>query len=335
MAKIGSRVYSERTRLETVIPLDTPYILFLDPSSMCNLACNFCPCGGAHKELWQDNKKVGMMSYELFRKIIDDVARFPRKLKTLRLYKEGEPLVNPRFPDMVRYAKEREIADKIDTTSNGILLKHDLALAIIDAGLDRINISIEALSKEEYFNICGAKIDFDEFLENLKFLYENKKQCHIFIKTTDKSLGNHTEDEFYRLFGNICDEMSIEKVTPVWPEFNLGLEYGDKFEKNILGGDLNSNIVCPYIFYQACINSDGTVSACLMDWNHKLIVGDLKKESIVSIWNGDKLNSIRVANLEGKRCDIPVCRECGQLKYGGVVDNIDPYREELLQKIRK
>ena len=32
-AKEGHRYYSERTRLEEVIPLDTPFILYVDPSS--------------------------------------------------------------------------------------------------------------------------------------------------------------------------------------------------------------------------------------------------------------------------------------------------------------
>lgn len=334
MAKKGSRVYSERTKLETVIPLNTPYILFLDPSSRCNLSCNFCPCGGAHKELWQENKKVNIMSYELYRNIIDDVAKFPNRLKTLRLYKEGEPLVNPRFPDMVRYAKEKNVAEKVDTTSNATLLTHDMALAIVDAGLDRINISIEALTAEEYYNICGAKIDFDNFLDNLRFFYNHKKQCHIFIKTTDKSLGNHSEEEFVEMFGEMCDELDIEKVTPVWPEFELDKEFGEEYSKNILGGELNSNQVCPYIFYQACVNSDGTMSACLMDWNHKLIIGDTKTQSIVDIWNGKPITDMRIMNLEGKRCEMPVCGECGQLKYGGVVDNIDPYMSVLLKKIK-
>ena len=87
-AKEGHRYYNQRTRLETVIPLSTPYILFVDPSSACNLKCSFCPCGGAHSELWTEEKhrSVGIMDMNLFRKVIDDCAGFPEKIKVLRLY---------------------------------------------------------------------------------------------------------------------------------------------------------------------------------------------------------------------------------------------------------
>jgi len=325
---------AERTRLETVIPLETPFIIFVDPSSVCNLGCKFCPCGNAHKDLWTKEKKTGLLSYEMFRKIVDGCREFPGRIKVLRLYKEGEPLINKRLPDMVRYAKNAGIAESIDFTSNAVLLGHDLSLALIDAGLDRINISIEALTADEYEDVCGARIDFEKFIENIRFFYENRRQCHVFIKTTDKSLGSHTEDDFYKMFGEICDGMDVEKVASVWPEFELDGSFTGIDDKNLFGEEVSSNLVCPYVFYQMCINSDGTVSSCLMDWNHKLVVGDVSHETVYGIWNGRHMNQMRSSQLEGNRGQIPVCRDCGQLKYGGVVDNIDDYRIELLEKVR-
>ena len=58
LAKEGHRYYKERTRLETVIPLSTPFILYVDPSSACNLKCNFCPCGMAHNDYGQKKRKI-------------------------------------------------------------------------------------------------------------------------------------------------------------------------------------------------------------------------------------------------------------------------------------
>ena len=54
----GQRYIKEgRTKLETVIPLQTPFILYCDPASICNLQCEFCPCGRAHADLWTEDKK--------------------------------------------------------------------------------------------------------------------------------------------------------------------------------------------------------------------------------------------------------------------------------------
>ena len=70
-AVVGTRYHKNRTALETVIPLKTPFILYLDPSSACNLRCEFCPCGGAHKDLWTDAKRnsIGTMDFELYKKM--------------------------------------------------------------------------------------------------------------------------------------------------------------------------------------------------------------------------------------------------------------------------
>lgn len=334
MGEIGTRFGNDRTRLEEVIPLDTPFLLFVDPSSVCNFRCKFCPCGGGNKEVWDSKKRTSIMSYEIYRKIIDDLTHFPSPLKTLRLYKEGEPMLNRYLPSMIKYAKEKKVAQRIDLTTNASLVDHDLALALVDAGLDRMNISIEALDAAGYYNVSGVKMDMDKFLSNLDFLYQNKKQCHIFMKISDVGLQGASKDVFYERFGKVCDEIAVEHVSPVWPEFEL--KEGDRIsqEKDIYGmnmSDREKQQVCPYLFYSMCVNSDGTVSACLMDWNHQLIVGDIKEESLLDIWNGKRMQEMRKNHLLKNKGYYHTCDRCGQLEYA-VLDNIDKYSEELYKR---
>lgn len=333
-AKSGSRFIKEnRTRLETVIPLKTPFLLFVDPSSACNFRCGFCPCGNAHKSLWTDQKNTSVMSYELFRKIIDDISYFPEKIKTLRLYKEGEPLLNKRLPDMIRYAKRSNSVGSIDFTTNGVLLTKDLGLALVDSGLDRINISIEALDSDGYLKISGVKIDYDAFYENLSYFYKHKENCYVFMKISDAAVNTEKEKErFFQMYGDICDEISVEHITPVWPEFDLDKDYTPKTNSIYNDVTIKECDVCPYIFYSICVNSDGSVSACLMDWNHKQIVGNIAEQSLKDIWNSDAMKALRYKHLKCGRSKIDVCNKCGQMEYGAL-DNIDDYREELLKKI--
>lgn len=334
-AKKGKRYGSDRTALQDVIPLDTPYLLFVDPSSLCNFKCDFCPCGGAHKDLWSSNKKPGILTYEVYRKVIDDLKDFPHKLKTLRLYKEGEPLINKRLPDMIEYARKNNVTDKIDFTTNGSLFDRDLSLAITDAGVDRINISIEALDTDGYRNFSGISIDYTKLLDNLKFLFDHKNGAHIFIKISDVGLGKHTEDEFYNMFGDICDEIAVEKVSPVWPGFDMDKSLRIDNAHDIYGADMSNRKevrVCPYLFYSVCVNSDGTVSACLMDWNHQIIVGDVRKQSLKDIWNGSKMKEMRIDHLMLNKEKYSPCNQCGQLRYA-VLDDIDPYRQSILNRV--
>lgn len=40
-------IVNKRTPLETVVPLEAPYILYIDPCGACNFKCSFCPCNNS------------------------------------------------------------------------------------------------------------------------------------------------------------------------------------------------------------------------------------------------------------------------------------------------
>ena len=55
---------------------------------------------------------------------------------------------------------------------------------------------------------------------------------------------------------------------------------------------------------------DGRVSICCYDYDGELLVGDLKKEKITQIWKGQKINSMRRTQINGKKTIFPLCRSC-------------------------
>ena len=110
-----------RTALETVIPLSTPFIVFVDPASACNFKCTFCPTG--HRDMIAETGRFqGVMKFDIFQKVVDDLGAFDKPIKVLRMYKDGEPFLNKRFAEMVAYAKRAKHIDYIDTTTNGTFL---------------------------------------------------------------------------------------------------------------------------------------------------------------------------------------------------------------------
>jgi len=330
-AELKPRIELEnRTKLESVIPLSTPFVIFVDPADSCNFQCTFCPTGDL--ELM---KKVGrpfkVMNFDLYKKIIDDIAQFDKPIKVLRLYKDGEPLLNRKLPEMIKYAKEKGIAEGIDTTTNASLLTNERSLALIEAGLDRINISIEGVNKEQYKSFSKVDIDYEELVENIKFFYENKKQCEVLVKINGDILTEDEKQLFLDTFGNHCDKIYIEHIMSCWPEFEIkDVDVNKEF--GIYGQEIKEVSVCPYPFYSFSINSDGSASTCFLDWSRKLIIGDAKTQSVKSIWFGDKMKEYHKMFLEGRRKEHPVCKDCGQLTHG-MPDNIDKYSEELLKKL--
>jgi len=319
-----------RTKLETVIPLDTPFVVFVDPSDACNFKCRFCPT--SDRELM---KKVGrpwkQMPLELFKKIADDMTKFPKKIEVLRLYKDGEPLINKDFPAMIKYAKDIKASNRIDTTTNASLLTKKRAEEIVKAGLDRINISIYGIKSEHYSAFSGVKLEFKQILENVRNFYEIRDQCEMLVKINGDQLTEEEKNVFLEYFGDYTDKIYIEHTMSCWPEFNLrGVDVNPKV--GIYGQQIKEVEVCPYPFYSIAINSDGVVSVCFLDWGRKLSLGNIRDESLKDVWEGRAMKQYRKMFLEGERKNHPVCGTCGQMSHGNP-DNIDPFKKEILERL--
>lgn len=331
-AEIKPRINLEgRTALETVIPLSTPFVLFVDPASVCNFKCTFCPTGD--RPLIDDTGRwQGRMHPDVFKKVIDDLDEFDKPLKVLRMYKEGEPLLHTQLPEMITYAKKSKQVPYIDTTTNGYLLTGKNVDALMKAGLDRINISVDGLSDEMFWDLTKTKVNFEKFVAQIKYLYENKGDCEICIKMLSDKLSEDEKKKFYDVFGNYCDRIALENLAPCWPEFDADVRMGIEITKGIYQQEVGEVDTCPYIFYSISINSDGTASLCFLDWARKLVIGDVRTESLKQIWDGEELFKHRLRHLQGDRVKNPVCASCGQLSHC-MPDNIDPYRAQLAEKL--
>ena len=74
------------------------------------------------------------------------------------------------------------------------------------------------------------------------------------------------------------------------------------------------------------IHSDLKVSVCCVDWEKKTLIGDLRKESLLDIWNGKKLRDMQVKHIQGKKNDIEGCKNCTY--HHTAIDNIDELKED-------
>lgn len=328
-AEISNRTLPKLVELQDVIPLSTPFVLIVDPASNCNLKCVFCPTG--HKDIIkQTGRFQGPINLTLFRKIIDDIRCFDSNIRVLRLYKEGEPLVNKHLEDMVDYARKSDRILRIDTTTNGILLNKQRNRRLISAGINRINISINGICDEHYMKFTKTKVNFNKLVETIEDLYLHKGDCEIFIKAIKENLTEDERDQFFSKFGNISDKIFLESISPAWPEFEVNAE----FTSGHYGQPIEHRDVCSYPFYIMVINSDGTVSPCVNDWGHKLILGDSKLESLTDIWNGKTFNNLRLIHLSKNRNSIPVCGSCLVPSHGTLGNNLDEYADVLASRIK-
>lgn len=91
---------TNRTMLKDVVPLDTPYNLSIEASSLCNARCVYCAHSGEHHQF------EGNMPDELFEKILDDIGGFRHPIKKCSMFGFGESLCNPKLSEMIGKIKD-------------------------------------------------------------------------------------------------------------------------------------------------------------------------------------------------------------------------------------
>jgi radical SAM protein with 4Fe4S-binding SPASM domain len=204
---------------------------------------------------------------------------------------------------------------------------------ILEAGIDKINISVDGMTEADYLRFTGFKFDVQTFVANVKWIYANKGACDIVVKIPGELITDAQRQEFFDIFGDHCDRIFVENFAPCWPEFDIEKHTGVKISKGIYQQDIGDTDTCPYIFYGYSVNADGLVSSCFLDWGRKLIIGDVRQHSMKKIWTSERMNALRLQHLEGRRRQNGVCGNCGQLSHC-LPDNIDANRMALLAKFK-
>jgi len=142
---------------------NSPYVLYLDLSSICNLRCRKCYVYSQEGPL-----HLGHMSMDIFEKI----APLLKDVLFVVCTGIGESMLNPSFIDILSLIKENECILSFNT--NGLLLDEKKALRMVELGVDEIVFSIDSIDPDLYgYHHRGGK--FDTLIRNIKRLDSIKK----------------------------------------------------------------------------------------------------------------------------------------------------------------
>jgi MoaA/NifB/PqqE/SkfB family radical SAM enzyme len=139
--------------------------LYVEPTSRCNLACRMCI-----RNSW--NEPVGDMDLAIFDQLASQLRRFPH-LASIMFGGFGEPTAHPDILHMIRTAKNLDVM--VELTSNGASLDETMIAGLIEAGLDRLWISLDGVT-EESFNAIRQGASFDNLLANLRRFREMNRR---------------------------------------------------------------------------------------------------------------------------------------------------------------
>ena len=288
-----------------------PMTVSIEPTTACNLKCPECPSG-----LRAFSRPTGNLKIDFFTKTIDELYS---NLLYLIFYFQGEPYINPKFLDMVKYAHDKGIYTI--TSTNGHFLNNANARKTIESGLDRMIISVDGTTQETYENYrIGGKLDV--VLQGARNMVAMKKEMnsktpHLIFQFLVVKPNEHQIDDIYALAEEIgIDEVKL-KTAQVY-DYEDGNELIPTIEKYSRYAQqkngqykIKNNLSneCWKLWHACVITWDGSVVPCCFDKDATHKLGDLNETSFATLWQGEAYQKFRSDLLKG-RDQIDICTNC-------------------------
>jgi radical SAM protein with 4Fe4S-binding SPASM domain len=202
--------------------MELPTYIQIEPVGQCNLRCTMCPI-----QFRQDGPPYGppaFLPFETFTRLVDEFTG----LKQLHLQGLGEPMMHPRFFDMVSYGVGKGI--QVTTNSNLTLINPKRAEACVTSGLDTLHISVDGASPEMYERI-RVRGKFERVMRNIGQVLQARERLrselpHLHMVTVIMKQNLHELPALVRLAHEWqMEEMFVQHLSHDFNEATLPALY--------------------------------------------------------------------------------------------------------------
>jgi MoaA/NifB/PqqE/SkfB family radical SAM enzyme len=282
-----------------------PMHISMSATTHCNLKCPQCP---AHND---STTNKGFMSFELFKKIIDEVHEYSY---LAQLFSGGESFLHKDICKMIEYAHSKKMKTLISSNLNIMPPAEDL----VNSGLSELIIDVDGVTQETYekYRVNGS---LEKVLENTKALVKAKKQLKKSTPTLIAQfiIMKHNEHEV-EAFKKLAKELGVNKY-----EIRYMVEStkstADTYSPDNKRFSLANNIEtkgfnrCLMLFTKAIVLWDGTGKACCSD--HSIMkLGNVSELGVLGMYESKAFMQLREAVLTDRN-KIEMCATC-QLERG-------------------
>ena len=291
--------WESATRFEKETPFPTHLDFELNYS--CNLRCPMCT--------WSVETKVttreDWLTLDTFKRIIDD--GMPKGLKSIQLNYVNEPLLRQDMPEFAAYARSKGILD-IMLSTNGTMLTEKMGKRLVESGVTRLMISLDAHTQETYDKIrIGA--NFEEVKNNVMEFIALRNSLGsalplVRVSFVRMSLNEHELPKFIEYWEPHVDFFAIQEYINPMPEQEKARGLAAS------SGVKTLNFRCTQPWQRMVIRHDGTVLPCCTFYGAHLVVGNIYKQSVEEIWKGSQMRDLRVMHKDGEYYKSSVCNDC-------------------------
>jgi wyosine [tRNA(Phe)-imidazoG37] synthetase (radical SAM superfamily) len=279
-----------------------PRIVQVETTNVCNAECVMCP----HSFL---KRAATNMDFGLFKKIVDECAGHQRQMEYFYPFLNGELFLTPHWQEYLSYARVKLAHTKIGIFTNGSLLDEKNITLLLEIQPDWINISFEGTSKEAYENI-RRKLNFNQVEDNIIKLINKRKQLHKKLPRVTISIIRMQDNEkdlkgFVSKWKKIVDKVTVHGYSN-WA--------GAITDKTIQIKTL-ARKPCYRLWTNLVVLANGDACLCCLDYEGKVLLGNLSQEAIVQVWQGARIEEIRSLHMLGQYNKIELCGNCNFGKY--------------------
>lgn len=307
-----------RVGLNRLLPIartmGRPYMAHISPSGVCDLSCELCPS--------KDPTVQGrsLLPYETFKKFVDEAGD---TLLYMIMWSWGEPLLNPDFAKMARYAKDNDILTVTSTNLNR--LNRPQAEELVQSGLDALIIAVDGITEESYLKFRKGG-NLERVLDNIRMLVEAKH-----------TLGSTTPLLNLRMVVSSANEDQMEDFEALGRELGVDLVSFKAFSTRQSGEEdvaVNQQFVprtdafrwyryekkdtvdrkvarywCRFPWTKPTLFADGMIVSCEFDKYYEAPFGNINEQSFDDIWFSPEAAAFR-RRFQKDRDQFAFCVDC-------------------------
>lgn len=268
----------------------------IETTDVCNLKCPMCPRTFMDNEGILENR---LMTREEYASIIDQAVE--HGAKAVKLNYNGEPLAHKDVVWQVKYAKDKGILDVLMNT-NATLLTKTVAQKLLEAGVDGVFVSQDALSPDLYeqqrVGTTMGKV-IDNLYNFVKLRNQIRPGCQIRL-----SMVMFNDPKWIEQF---------EGLRVMWQHLVDSLGYSPVVDYEAFGNITFPKVdgwACSQPFQRIVLKINGNVTVCCPDTWDALKVGNWRTEKLYDIWHSEKFTEIRRKHRENRYHEIDTCARC-------------------------
>lgn len=288
-----------------------PAFISIEPTTICNLKCPQCFTTDA-----KFTRPKGKMDAELFENIIRQSSQ---KAFYLNLYFQGEPFLHENLSLFIHNAKNAGFYVVVST--NAHYLSEDNITQIMDAGLDRLIVSLDGTDEKTYLQYRQGG-DFDKVTSGICLLAEMKLKQQRHHPYIELQFLLHRKNESQRKrIKDFGKSLGVDKVTlktmQIIDDRSASEWIPRKRSRYSLTADGTINIKsklpnhCFRMWNSCVVTWDGDVVPCCFDKNADHTMGNIRRKELYAIWENAAYQNFRKRVITGRK-NIAICRNCSE-----------------------